>query len=162
MSIVIWLLTFVLVLLSVFLVLIVLAQKSKSEGGVGAALGGGMTEATFGADTGNVLATLTRNGSIAFFVIAFCLYLAHISRHTAAKSEGALPAIPVPAAAPAPAPAAPAPSTAPETSIEGAATESTVPAAPSVTVPAVTPSPAPSPAVPAPSTPAPATTEPAQ
>ena len=64
MSIVIWLLTFVLILLSVFLVLVVLAQKSKSDGGVGAALGGGMTEATFGADTGNVLATMTRNGTI--------------------------------------------------------------------------------------------------
>ena len=81
MSIVIWLLTFVLVLLSVFLVLVVLMQKSKSDGGVGAALGGGMTEATFGADTGNVLATLTRNGAIAFFVISFGLYLSHIYQH---------------------------------------------------------------------------------
>lgn len=97
MSIVIWLLTLVLVLLSVFLVLIVLAQKSKSDGGVGAALGGGMTEATFGADTGNILATLTRNGAIAFFVICFGLYLAHISLHTAAKSDAALPTIEVPA-----------------------------------------------------------------
>lgn len=96
MSIVIWLLTFVLVLLSIFLVLIVLAQKSKSDGGVGAALGGGMTEATFGADTGNVLATLTRNGTIAFFVICFGLYLAHIARHTAAQEAITLPSIPVP------------------------------------------------------------------
>lgn len=100
MSIVIWLLTFVLILLSVFLVLIVLAQKSKSDGGMGAALGGGMTEATFGADTGNVLATMTRNGTIAFFVLAFGLYLAHIAKHKAARGDGALPTIEVPAAAP--------------------------------------------------------------
>ena len=130
MSIVIWLLTFVLVLLSVFLVLIVLAQKSKSDGGVGAALGGGMTEATFGADTGNILATMTRNGTIAFFVICFGLYLAHIAKNTAAKNDAVLPTIEVPAEAPA-APAAPAT----ETSIEAApAAEPAATEAPSVNV----------------------------
>ncbi len=70
MSIVIWLLTFVLVLLSAFLVLIVLMQKSKSDGGVGAALGGGMTEATVGAETGNVVAAMTRNCTIACFIVS--------------------------------------------------------------------------------------------
>jgi len=55
MSIVLGILTFALIVLSLFLVLIVLAQKAKSDGGVGAAMGGGMTEAAFGADTGNVL-----------------------------------------------------------------------------------------------------------
>lgn len=97
MSIVIWLLTLVLVLLSVFLVLIVLMQKSKSDGGVGAALGGGMTEATFGAETGNMLATLTRNCTIAFFVLSFGLYLAHIYINNAKKSDLTLPALAVPA-----------------------------------------------------------------
>lgn len=100
MSIVIWLLTFVLVLLSVFLVLVVLMQKSKSDGGVGAALGGGMTEATFGADTGNVLATLTRNCTIAFFVLCFGLYLLHIYQHRADRAKVTLPAISAPAATP--------------------------------------------------------------
>jgi len=122
MSIVIWLLTFALVVLSVFLVLIVLMQKTKSDGGVGAALGGGMTEAAFGADTGNLLATLTKNGTIAFFIISFGLYLAHIHRHTANKEKVILPALAVPAAATVP-PTVPAP------------TEST--AATSVSVPAV-------------------------
>lgn len=102
MSIVIWLLTFVLVLLSVFLVLIVLMQKSKSDGGVGAALGGGMTEATFGADTGNVLATLTRNCTIAFFVICFGLYLMHIRQHRVESGGVSLPTLNVPESAPAP------------------------------------------------------------
>lgn len=145
MNLVIWLLTFVLVILSVFLVLLVLMQKSKSDGGVGAALGGGMTEATFGADTGNVLATLTRNGTIAFFVIAFGLYLAHIARHSDTKDGQALPAIAVPAA-PAAAPAAPAVETTPAEA-----------AAPAVTAPAIE-----VPAVTAPSTTAPAATEPAK
>jgi preprotein translocase subunit SecG len=109
MSIVIALLTFVLVLLSVFLVLIVLMQKSKSDGGVGAALGGGMTEATFGADTGNVLATLTRNCTIAFFVISFGLYLMYIHKHRPDRGGVTLPSIPAAVEAPAaPAEAAPA------------------------------------------------------
>lgn len=115
MSIVIWLLTFVLVLLSVFLVLVVLMQKSKSDGGVGAALGGGMTEATFGADTGNVLATLTKNCTIAFFLLSFGLYLAHIHQNSANRSKVTLPAIAAPAAAAEAAPqteaSAPAPAT---------------------------------------------------
>ena len=161
MSIVIWLLTFVLVLLSVFLVLVVLAQKSKSDGGVGAALGGGMTEATFGAETGNVLATMTRNGAIAFFVICFGLYLAHISIHSGDKNAGALPAIEVPAAAP----AAPATEPAAEPTAESlsavAPAEGAVESAPAVTLPApATPAPAAGSETAAPV--APAATEPAQ
>ncbi|MCU0791857.1 MAG: preprotein translocase subunit SecG [Opitutaceae bacterium] len=133
MSIVIWLLTFVLVLLSVFLVLVVLAQKSKSDGGVGAALGGGMTEATFGADTGNILATMTRNGTIAFFVICFGLYLAHIAQNAAEKKDAVLPTIEVPAEAPAAVPAA-----ATTTAIETApAAADTTEAAPSISLPAM-------------------------
>ncbi len=126
-----------LVPLSIFLVLVVLMQKSKSDGGVGAALGGGMTEATFGADTGNVLATITRNGTIAFFVICFGLYLAQIARHRGVASKGSLPVIEAPAApAPAPAPVAAPVTTAP------AAVDSSAVTMPTVTVPAVTPAPA--------------------
>ncbi|MCX6937011.1 MAG: preprotein translocase subunit SecG [Verrucomicrobia bacterium] len=128
-----------LVPLSIFLVLVVLMQKSKSDGGVGAALGGGMTEATFGADTGNVLATITRNGTIAFFVICFGLYLAQIARHRGVASKGSLPVIEAPAT-PVPAPVA-APVAAPVTPAP-AAVESPAVTMPSVTVPAVTPAPA--------------------
>ena len=146
MSIVIWLFTFVLVLLSIFLVLIVLMQKSKSDGGVGAALGGGMTEATFGADTGNMLATMTRNGAIAFFVITFGLYLAHIYQHRTDRAKTILPTIS--------APAAPA---APEASAVTPAPEAVAP-----TIPAPAPEAAPAAADVAPATATPATTEPAQ
>ncbi len=99
MSILIGIFTFVLILISVFLVLVVLAQKAKSDGGMGASLGGGATEAAFGADTGNVLTKATINAAIAFFVLTFGLYLGHIyvSKH-AKNTEGALPTIPVPAA----------------------------------------------------------------
>ena len=119
MGILINIVTVVLILISAFLVLIVLAQKAKSDGGVGAAMGGGVAEATFGAETGNVLTKATINASIAFFVLSFLLYLGHIYQHKhATKVDGALPTI-APAVAPAtttPAPeaATPAPTTAPE------------------------------------------------
>lgn len=99
MSILIGIFTFILILVSVFLILVVLAQKAKNDGGVGAALGGGMTEAAFGADTGNVLSKATINGAIAFFVLSFALYLGHIYQRSdrAAAAHDALPSISVPA-----------------------------------------------------------------
>jgi preprotein translocase subunit SecG len=116
MSILLTVLTAILIIISVFLVLVVLAQKAKSDGGVGSALGGGMTEATFGADTGNVLSKATINAAIAFFVLSFVLYLGHIyvRKHANTSSGDALPTISAPAkpaTAPAttPAPASPAP-----------------------------------------------------
>jgi preprotein translocase subunit SecG len=126
MSIVLGILTFALIVLSLFLVLIVLAQKAKSDGGVGAAMGGGMTEAAFGADTSNVLSKATIYAAIAFFVIAFSLYLGRIyeRKHATAAANNALPTIGVPAA-PAPAPAS-APLAAP---VPTAATTTTTPEA---------------------------------
>lgn len=109
MSILIGLFTLALVVISIFLVLLVLAQKSKSDGGVGGALGGGMTEATFGADSGNVLSRMTHYGAIAFFVISFGLYLAQIHSHSAKRGKSALPSIEAPAAPAVTIPAAAAP-----------------------------------------------------
>jgi len=125
MSILIGIFTFVLILVSVFLVLVVLAQKAKTDGGMGATLGGGATEAAFGADTGNVLSKATINAAILFFVLTFGLYLAHIYTSKHIKStEGQLPVINVPAAPVAPASAVPA--------VETSTT-------PSVTLPSATP-----------------------
>lgn len=109
MSIVLWILTFLLILVSIFIVLVVLAQKSK-DGGMGSALGGGAVEATFGGEAGNVLTRWTIGAAVLFFVLAFGLYLGRIyeAKH-AGSSEGALPTI----AAPAVAPAAPATGTTP-------------------------------------------------
>ena len=99
MSILIGIFTLVLILVSVFLILVVLAQKAKSDGGVGAALGGGATEAAFGADTGNVLSNATIKGAIAFFILSFGLYLGHIYVAKGSKQAGAsLPAVTAPAA----------------------------------------------------------------
>ena len=71
MSILLGILTFVLILVSLFLVLIVLMQKSK-DGGMGATLGGGAAEAAFGADTTNVLSQATKYSAILFSTATAC------------------------------------------------------------------------------------------
>ena len=108
-SILIGLSTFLLLIVSALLVLIVLAQKTK-DGGMGSALGGGVTESTFGAETGNVLSKTTIKLAVAFFVLTFVLYLGQIYvRKHAAPAENKLPTL-EPVTAPA-APAAPADAT---------------------------------------------------
>jgi preprotein translocase subunit SecG len=110
MSLLIGILTFVLILTSLFLVLVVLMQRAKTDGGMGSALGGGSMESTFGAETGNVLSGATIKASIIFFVVSFTLYLAHIyqaKHHDTADSR--LPSVIAPATVPAPQPATPAP-----------------------------------------------------
>jgi preprotein translocase subunit SecG len=117
MNILLGILTFVLIVTSVFLVLVVLMQKAKNDGGLGAAMGGGMAEAAFGADTTNVLSKATINAAILFFVLAFALYLGRIYQRTHMTSTGeGLPTITAPATLPEPTPssttpAAPAPGT---------------------------------------------------
>ncbi|HEU5078992.1 MAG TPA: preprotein translocase subunit SecG [Opitutaceae bacterium] len=134
MSILIGIATFILILISLFLVLVVLAQKAQSDGGMGAAMGGGMAEAAFGAETGSVLSTATIYASIAFFVLSFLIYLGHVYQHKHAGPGGnALPNIPM-STAPAnpsstlPAPATAAPATATPANSAPATTTSNTPA----------------------------------
>lgn len=124
MGILLGILTVVLIFISLFLILVVLAQKSK-DGGMGAALGGGAAEAAFGAETNNVLSKSTIYAAIVFFVLAFVLYLGRIYERAHARdaANGALPTIAAPAAA------APAPAD---------ATKASVTAAPAVPAPAAT------------------------
>lgn len=139
MSIVIWILTFLLVITSLFLVLIVLAQKAKSDGGMGSAIGGGAAEAAFGAETNTVLSKSTIYASIAFFVLSLVLYLARLDQSHRGVAGSALPTIPV-STAPVlpPAGAQPAPAPAPGV---------VIPAAPAAAAPsAATPAPASAPA----------------
>jgi preprotein translocase subunit SecG len=105
MSLLLGILTFILIIVSLFLVMVVLMQKSK-DGGMGAALGGGAAEAAFGADTSNVLSKSTIYAAVLFFGMAFILYLGRIYERNHAKTlaGSALPTIAVPAA-PAAAPA---------------------------------------------------------
>src|SRR5882757_186868 len=135
MSILLNLLTAVLILVSIFLILVVLAQKAK-DGGMGAALGGGAAEAAFGAETGNVLSKSTIYAAVLFFVLAFTLYLGRIyeRKHAVANAGNALPTITAPAAT-VPVPTSSA--TTPAVNLPAATTPATA-TAPAATAPATT------------------------
>jgi preprotein translocase subunit SecG len=121
--------TFFLVIVSILMVLAILAQRTKSDGGVGAALGGGMAEAAFGAESGNILTKATTFLSVTFFVLSLGLYLGYIYNHRRA-AEAAAGALPSSSALTAPAaPAATDAPVAPESTAPAPAPE-TVPAAP--------------------------------
>lgn len=69
------LLTLALLLISAFVVMIVLMQRTSQSGGMGAALGGGAAESAFGSETNSILMKGTIYGIVAFFVVALSLYL---------------------------------------------------------------------------------------
>ena len=142
------------VLVCILLAMVVMLQKPK-EGGLGGAFGGGMLEASLGADAGNVLIRTTAILGAIFLlntlVLARLTSTVHSRSLMAREAEPAaetapaapeLPAVPDVPAAPqapaAPAPAAPAAAPAP------------APAAPAPAAPAA---PAPAPAAPAPAAP---------
>ena len=134
MSILIGFLYVVEVLVCILLAMVVMLQKPK-EGGLGGAFGGGMLEASLGADAGNVLIRTTAILGAIFLlntlVLARLTSTVHSRSLMAREAEPAvetapelpatpdLPAVPeaapevpaAPAAAPVPAPAAPAPAT---------------------------------------------------
>jgi preprotein translocase subunit SecG len=63
----------------VFLILIILMQPSKADGGLGAAFGSGATDTLFGARTGNVLTKGTIWGATILFVssVLLAILIAH-------------------------------------------------------------------------------------
>ena len=73
MSIVIWLLTFLLILDCLVLMLLVLIQLPKKEAGMGQAFGGGATDALFGAGSGNALTKMTKYAVGIFFVLTLLI-----------------------------------------------------------------------------------------
>ncbi len=93
-TILIALFTVVLLLVCAFMVLIILMQRASSNAGLGSALGGSAMESALGGGAGNVLTRGTVLASTLFFVIAFCLYLAHMATYEGElRSKGALPTI---------------------------------------------------------------------
>jgi preprotein translocase subunit SecG len=129
LNIVISFLTFVLILISLFMVLVILMQRANTNAGMGSAFGGGVTESAFGADTTNILTRATKWSAVAFFAISLTLYLIYMSREgalaqgdgTAPPDLGGAPAIPMtvdPAASAAPAGAAAAEAAAAEAATE--------------------------------------------
>jgi preprotein translocase subunit SecG len=87
------LLTLVLILVSAFLVLIILMQRTSQSGGMGASLGGGAAESAFGSDTNNVLTRGTIYGIVAFFSVAMGLYLMYQAQAADSSEQLAVPAV---------------------------------------------------------------------
>lgn len=73
MTILIGFLTFILVLIAAFLILLVLVQLPKKEAGVGMAFGAGMSEMLLGAGSGNVLTRITKYTVGAFLGLSLIL-----------------------------------------------------------------------------------------
>ncbi len=77
MSILIWLFTFLLILDSLVLILLVLIQLPKKEAGMGQAFGGGATDALFGAGSGTALTKLTKYVAGIFFALTLLISVLH-------------------------------------------------------------------------------------
>ncbi len=80
MSLVIGLLTFVLVLNSLLLILLILVQLPKKEAGAGLAFGGATSDALFGAGSGTVLSRVTKYAAGIFLILALTLSILHSHR----------------------------------------------------------------------------------
>ena len=101
MQIVINILLVIHVLVSLLIVLFVLMQRPKNEG-LGAAFGGGMTDNLFGAQTTNVLQTITRWLGCIFFALSLGLSILYVKAPHKGGLKERLGALPVPAAPVAP------------------------------------------------------------
>ncbi len=93
MSLLIGFFTVLLILVSLFMVLIILMQRPRSDSGLGAALGGGgAADAAFGTETANVLSRGTIYCAIFFFLASFGLYLGQMYlNHSGVDRTRALP-----------------------------------------------------------------------
>ena len=91
------------VLVSLLIVLFVLMQRPKNEG-LGAAFGGGMTDNLFGAQTTNVLQTITRWLGCIFFALSLGLSILYVKAPRKSGLKERLGALPVPAAPATPSP----------------------------------------------------------
>ena len=103
-------LTFVMVVDSLALILLVLIQLPKKEAGAGLAFGGAATDALFGAGSGNVLTKITKYAAATFFVMSVVLSLLQRNYHirTTSAFEAGLQKANAPVTAPATPPEAPA------------------------------------------------------
>jgi len=75
MNIVIILLSFVLVISSLFLILLVLVQLPKKEAGLGQAFGSSTTDALFGPGSGNMLTKMTKWTAAIFFSLVILIWI---------------------------------------------------------------------------------------
>lgn len=75
-----------LILISVFIVLLVLMQRSNPNAGLGSTLGGVMAESAFGSETNSTLMKTTIWCAVAFFVVCMLTSMAYIARKSRANN----------------------------------------------------------------------------
>ena len=75
MNILIFLLSFALVLSSMLLILLVLVQLPKKEAGLGQAFGSSTTDALFGPGSGNMLTKMTKYTAAVFFILTLVIWI---------------------------------------------------------------------------------------
>ena len=131
MNVLIGILTVIHVVIAVFLIILVLMQKSHEQG-VGAAFGGGMTETVFGGATTTALVRLTIYCACALLATTVLLAFLHSHRGTSGgsllqKASQSAPAVPMPASGGS---TLPTPSAAPETQPVQPTTSSATPQPP--------------------------------
>jgi preprotein translocase subunit SecG len=80
MTLLIGFLSFVLILTSLFLILLILIQLPKKEAGAGVAFGASTTDALFGAGSGNALTNATKYAGTLFIGLAIVLSLLYMHR----------------------------------------------------------------------------------
>lgn len=92
MSLLIGFLTFILVVNSMFLILLILIQLPKKEAGMGVAFGGGATDALFGAGSGTVLTKVTKYCAGVFLGLSLVLSVlnAHAIKEAGSRVNKAL------------------------------------------------------------------------
>ena len=74
-------------LLALGLIGLVLLQKSSGQQGMGAAMGGGVADQAFGAETNSILSKNTQMATIIYFILAFILYLGYQSVYSEKESD---------------------------------------------------------------------------
>src|ERR1043165_390375 len=84
MNILIFALSFIMVLSSMFLILLVLVQLPKKEAGLGQAFGSSTTDALFGPGSGNMLTKLTKWTAAIFFTLTLFIWV--LQGHNARKT----------------------------------------------------------------------------
>lgn len=87
MGILLALLSVIMVLLSLLLVGLILLQKSSGQQGMGAAMGGGVADQAFGAETNTILSKNTQFLVIIYFVLALILFLGYYSRYNSGDEQ---------------------------------------------------------------------------
>ena len=163
MQIVINILLVIHVSVSLLIVFLVLMQRPKNEG-LGAAFGGGVTDNLFGAQTTNVLQTITRWLGCIFFALSLGLSLLYVKaprKSGLLQRLGTAATVPATPAADGKAPAAPGADAQAELqeAIKKAIEEQKKDGTPVVPAPVPAPDAAPAPTAPAPAAEKPATPE---